>query len=78
MQTDHRGDGVDGSGGLNDSATVEDQAGFFRQHETKRALKTTHVDGFEICVQHQDRFIHIIMINYSASLKKGILEEKCA
>jgi len=70
LQTNDRRDGVKCVCGFDSAAAVENKSGFFRQHETQCALKTTHIDRFKICIQHKDRLIHIISLDYSASRKK--------
>ena len=59
LQTNDRGNGEYGVGGFDGAAAVQDEGGFFRQHETQSALKTAHIDGFKIRIQHKDRLIHI-------------------
>ncbi len=40
------------------TATVHHHPGFTGQQQSNRSARGTYMDGFEVCVKHQDRFVH--------------------
>lgn len=74
VQTNNRWDREGCLGSFEGSPSIEDEGGFFGEHQPDGSFVSAHVDRLKVCVQHQYGFIHIILVNYSARIwwkKKG-------